>query len=55
MLGLIVEYEWICKELTEIERTSGLTAAAMAANALRTIWQNPLMPFWEMWFEQTDS
>jgi hypothetical protein len=54
-LKLMVEFEWICRQLTEMETNSGLTAAALAANALRTIWQNPFLPFWDIWFQQTDT
>jgi hypothetical protein len=53
--SLTVEFGWICEQLADIDRTSGLTPASVAVNALRAIWRSPEIPFWDIVFQKSDS
>jgi len=52
---LTVEFEWVCEQLADIDRTSGLTSASVAVNALRATWGNPDVNFWDIVFQKSDS
>jgi hypothetical protein len=52
--ALMEEFQWICDQLAEIDRTSGLSSASLAVNTLRTIWRNPGRDPWEIFFERSD-
>lgn len=52
---LMVEFEWICEQLKEMDRRSGLTSATTASNTLRIIWRHPEIPFWDIFYDKSDS
>jgi hypothetical protein len=55
MSVVIVEFEWIAEQLNDIDRMSGLASATVALNAVQTIWRNPQIHFWDIFFQKSDA
>jgi hypothetical protein len=52
---LTVEFEWTCEQLMNMDQQSGLAAASLTAQTLRTIWQTPTLPFWDIFFQKGET